>query len=63
MRWLGAILRNLFARHHLTFSPTDPMPSLWIYLQAPLKKLGIAPGGKRLKAAQPPAAMAVQPAG
>jgi biotin carboxylase len=46
--WAFALLRNLFAPNHLTFSVRDPVPSFWIYLQAPLKKLGIAPGSKQL---------------
>jgi len=52
--WTIALLRNLFAPDHLTFSLTDPVPSLWVYLQSPLKKLGLAPGSQRLRWVQSP---------
>jgi predicted ATP-grasp superfamily ATP-dependent carboligase len=59
--WAFALVRNLFAPDHLTFSLTDPVPSFWIYLQAPLKKLGIAPGSKRLARARSSRLHALEP--
>ena len=59
--WAFALLRNVFAPNHLTFSVTDPVPSFWIYLQAPLKKLGIAPGSKRLSRARSSRLHALEP--
>ena len=41
LRWSAAAAAGVFARHHLTFDPTDPGPSLRIYLEPLLRRAGL----------------------
>lgn len=43
-RWTAAMARGVLRRHHLTFDPFDPAPTVWIYLHALLRRVGCAPG-------------------
>jgi hypothetical protein len=43
LRRAAVLLRAALHRHHLSFDLADPMPTVWLYLHAVLRRLGLSP--------------------